>query len=173
MCAYLTTLRSSYSTVGLCVWWIYDNHINPNVLLQIHCIQKKICLRHLNNEWSLLPEPLPWVKGWCMGAQRGHTGCISLAQVCTNMNWVMVENVDTLWHLTQRENRALAFQPLSAADRVNSYRDKRASTGEEHRKEHLAWDNFLLNFGQAVKCFCNHSSAFLCIEFLLHCACFA
>lgn len=74
--------------------------------------RKKTCLmriptsahpfRHFNNKWSLLPEPLPWVKGWCMGAQRGHTGRISRARVCTNGKWVMAKNVD-IFDISDRE----------------------------------------------------------------------
>lgn len=180
-CLSLITVLSTKANSQLSIRWICDSHINQTCLAADSLHSEKICLmriptsahpfRHFNNEWSLLPEPHSWVKGWCMGAQRGHIGRISRA--CTNGKWVMVENVDILWHLRQRENKALAFHPLSNADRVNSYRNKRVSTGFEQRREHLPWDNFLLNFRQAVKCFRNHSSALLGIEFLLHCACFA
>lgn len=58
---------------------------------------------HLNNKWSFLSEPLLWVKGWCMGAQREHVGCISGVQVCTNRK---VSDGGECWHpLTPHRER--------------------------------------------------------------------
>lgn len=89
------------------------------------------------------------VKGWCMGAQRGHIGHISWAWVCTNGKWVMVKNVYIIWHLRQR---------------------KQVSAELEQRWEHLTRHTLFLAKLWAL---CIHSSVLLSIEFMLYCACFA